>query len=242
MTKTPVVFVTAPPASGKTFVADRLAARLSLPLLAKDGIKETLFDVLGAGDVAWSRSLGRATFALLYEALERQLRAGRPVIVEANFDRVYAPTRLAALRGRYGFEPFEVHCTASPEALLDRYAARATSRHPGHADVERLTDVAAAISEGRHPALDLGGPTVVLDTTDFGAVDVDSVLHAAAAHVRSAGELLQALDPGGDELDAVAPGVTDVKPPLTGDLGLVSPHDIDTRVAERGSECLERRG
>jgi ATP-dependent protease Clp ATPase subunit len=53
---TPVVFVSGPPASGKTYVADLLAAHLSLPLIAKDRIKETLFDALGTGDTAWSRS------------------------------------------------------------------------------------------------------------------------------------------------------------------------------------------
>jgi predicted kinase len=121
---TPVVFVSGPPASGKTYVADLLAAHLSLPLIAKDRIKETLFDALGTGDTAWSRSLGRATFALLYAALERQLEAGRPVIVEANFDAIHAPAKLAELRRRYDFRPFEVHCTASLEVLRHRYAAR----------------------------------------------------------------------------------------------------------------------
>jgi glucokinase len=181
---TPVVFVSGPPASGKTYVADLLAAHLSLPLIAKDRIKETLFDALGTGDTAWSRSLGRATFALLYAALERQLEAGRPVIVEANFDAIHAPAKLAELRRRYDFRPFEVHCTASLEVLRHRCAARAGSRHPGHADVERLADLEEALSEEHHPPLGLGGgPVMILDTTDFATLDVESVLLASAAHV-----------------------------------------------------------
>ena len=120
MIENPVVFVTGPPASGKTHVADHLAARLRLPLIAKDAIKETLFDALGTGDAAWSRRLGRATFDLLYEALERQLRAGRPVIVEANFDGVHAPARIGEIRQRHRIDPFEIHCTASAEVLRDR--------------------------------------------------------------------------------------------------------------------------
>jgi len=179
---TPIVLVTGPPASGKTFVADRLAAHLALPLIAKDRIKETLFDALGSGDANWSRSLGIATFALLYEALERQLEADRPVIVEANFDAVHAPARFAELRRQYDLDPFEVHCTASPEVLRERYAARAGSRHPGHADAERLDDL-GTFSDDTHPALDLGGPVEIIDTTDFAEVDLERVLNAAAAHI-----------------------------------------------------------
>ena len=56
-----VVVVTGPPAAGKTTVARELACRLRLPLIAKDTIKEALFDGLGTGDLAWSRRLGEAT-------------------------------------------------------------------------------------------------------------------------------------------------------------------------------------
>ncbi|CAA9504483.1 MAG: hypothetical protein AVDCRST_MAG67-2235 [uncultured Solirubrobacteraceae bacterium] len=75
----PSVLVTGPPASGKSFVASIVADRLGVPLIAKDAIKETLFETLGTGDVAWSQRLGRATLALMLSALEGQLRAGRPV-------------------------------------------------------------------------------------------------------------------------------------------------------------------
>ncbi len=52
---TPIVLVTGPPASGKSFVAALVAERFGLPLIAKDAIKETLFESLGTGDVAWSQ-------------------------------------------------------------------------------------------------------------------------------------------------------------------------------------------
>ncbi len=186
--ETPVVFVTGPPASGKTHVAGHLAARLSLPLIAKDAIKETLFEALGTGDAEWSRTLGRTTFDLLYEGLEWQLRAGRPAIVEANFDGIHAPARLAELRGRHGFHPFEIHCTASDEVLLERYAERAASRHPGHADAERLREKSVTSVEAC-PALDLGGPIVIFDTSDLATVDLERLVPACAAHVRVASDV-----------------------------------------------------
>lgn len=46
----PLVLVTGLPASGKTTLAQGLAAMLELPLIAKDRYKELLFDVLGVKD------------------------------------------------------------------------------------------------------------------------------------------------------------------------------------------------
>jgi len=181
---TPIVLVSGPPASGKTFVAEALAERLGIPLLAKDEFKETLFDQLGAGDLQWSQRLGRATFALLFQVLELELEARRPVIVEANFRAVEARRTLQALAERYSFDSFEIHCTASREVLLARYAARANSRHPGHVDGQRLPDLVTAIDERRHVPLALGGPCVVLETTDFGSVDLEALLEAVGLHLR----------------------------------------------------------
>ncbi len=57
-----LVVVTGPPAAGKTTIAREIARRLHLPLIAKDTIKEALFDGLGTGDLAWSQRLGTATY------------------------------------------------------------------------------------------------------------------------------------------------------------------------------------
>ena len=56
-----IVLVNGAPASGKTTLSRRLAGDLGLPLLAKDAIKEVLYDTLGAPDRARSRELGGAT-------------------------------------------------------------------------------------------------------------------------------------------------------------------------------------
>src|SRR6185295_8584245 len=55
------VLVSGLPGSGKTTIAAPLATALDLPLLARDSIKESLWDALGAGDLAWSRRLGAAS-------------------------------------------------------------------------------------------------------------------------------------------------------------------------------------
>src|SRR5205085_1605647 len=59
------VVVSGPPGSGKSTIASVLAARFALPLLAKDSVKEILFDTIGAPGIAASRRLGEAAIRTL---------------------------------------------------------------------------------------------------------------------------------------------------------------------------------
>jgi predicted kinase len=155
-----VVVVTGPPASGKTTVARQLAAQLRLPLVAKDTIKEGLFDGLGAGDLDWSKRLGEATYLAMLGIAEESVAARASLVLEGNFVRggEFA-ARLAALPARF----VQIHCSAPLEVLLDRYGSR--TRHPGHIDHERGQALREAVESGRHEALDLSGEAIRLDTT-----------------------------------------------------------------------------
>jgi predicted kinase len=133
-----VVLVGGPPASGKTTLAGRLARELGLPLIAKDGLKETLFDAVdGDVDLRRSQTLGRAAFALLWHVLDCQLAAGASAVGEGSFDRVRSVAALDRLRERHAFAVVQVHCRAPVDVLERRYAGRAAERHPGHLDAER---------------------------------------------------------------------------------------------------------
>ena len=57
--------MTGPPASGKTTLAQAIAAALRLPLYTKDAFKELLYDTLGTGDLEWSTKLGAAAMEIL---------------------------------------------------------------------------------------------------------------------------------------------------------------------------------
>jgi predicted kinase len=155
-----VVVVTGPPAAGKTTIARGIASILRLPLIAKDTIKEALFEGLGTGDLAWSQRLGVGTYLAMVALLDDSVAAGASVVVEANFVRgSEVELRVAALPARL----VQVHCGAPLEVLVERYGKR--ERHPGHVDAERIDALREAVESGRHDPLDLPGETIRLDTS-----------------------------------------------------------------------------
>jgi hypothetical protein len=137
-----------------------------VPLLAKDTIKEALFDALGTADRAWSQRLGGASMEVLFA-----LAADAPsAVLESFWRRPLAVEHLQAL----GRPLLEVHCACPPELSRSRFRARA--RHPGHGGVG--DDELAGWSAESGP-LALGGPVLEVDTTS--PVDLEAV----AAWVRA---------------------------------------------------------
>jgi predicted kinase len=167
------VVVSGLPGSGKTTLARGLATDLGVPLIAKDTIKEALFDAVGTGDVAWSKRLGAASMSVLLALAARHRRT----VLESFWDRERG--REALLDMGAGF--VEVFCACDPETARRRYVERTgAGRHPGHLDHERVDDFDAWITSGRGRPLDLGGPLLAVRTDTSDAID-----HAAiAAFVR----------------------------------------------------------
>jgi predicted kinase len=161
------------PSSGKTTVAEGLASRLRLPLVAKDGIKESLYESLGAGDVSTSARLGVAGYALIFALARTMLESGVSLIVEANFFRDQAANFASLPEHR----TLQLHCDAPLPLLLDRYANR--SRHPGHHDAGKIGELPARFESGAHAPLALDDELIGVETT--APVDLD----ALAARIRS---------------------------------------------------------
>jgi predicted kinase len=154
-----LVVVAGPPASGKSTLAERLAEALELPLVTKDGIKETLFDSLGTGERDWSRQLGEASWQVLFHVVEAALRGGSSLVVEGNFEPAYAQAGFASMPP---FRAVQVYCTAPPEIFVARYRERvdAGERHPGHVDEDVQRELVDSLATGRWRPLELGGPLV----------------------------------------------------------------------------------
>src|SRR5258707_1001795 len=168
-----LIVVTGMPSSGKTTVAEGLSRRLRLPLIAKDEIKERLYERLGTGDVEWSGRLGDAAYDLIFALLRTMLASGVSSIAEANFFH-HHESHFASLPEH---RSVQIHCEAPLAVLLDRYASR--ERHAGHHDAEKIKELPARFESGVHSPLNLDGALFKLDTAE--AVDLDAV----AAWVRA---------------------------------------------------------
>jgi len=82
-----IVYISGRPGAGQSSLAFPLAAELGYSLVTKDLVKEALHDALyvpgeGKIDLAWSRRLGAASFAMLWTLAAH---AG-DMVIEANFD------------------------------------------------------------------------------------------------------------------------------------------------------------
>jgi predicted kinase len=171
------VVVSGPPASGKSTIAPPLAAALSLPLVAKDVIKDALITVLGAEDVGVSRRLGTAAVAAML-AVARSSVVG--AVLESNFYRSRAREPLSQLPGPV----VEVFCRCDREVAYERYRRRAADeRRRGYFDDIR-TRAEIWDDEVARP-VDGGWPVLYVDTE--GPVDT-AALAARARRAASAGE------------------------------------------------------
>lgn len=171
-----LVLVTGLPGSGKTTLSVALAARLGLPLIAKDRFKELLFDTLGIGDEAWSARIGAAAIALQYEAM----RTTRDAVVDSALWTDRSEPEIEAL----GLEVVQVWCDCPFDEARRRFFERQVPgrRHAGflgegltEADYERFRPLTGPLR--------LSAPCVRVDTSAL--VDVDDVVSRVLAAPRA---------------------------------------------------------
>jgi hypothetical protein len=142
-----LIVISGPPASGKSALAACLQARHRWPLLAKDTIKECLFDSLGVGDRTWSRRLSDASFELMFRLAAAALGVTPVLMIEGNFRPEHGP-RIDGLAIDPGTTVLHVSLRSAP-ARGEPAAPRGTSRRRA---CRRVVD--SALRGRRRPATD----------------------------------------------------------------------------------------
>ncbi len=125
-----VVLISGAPGVGKTTLAGPLAVALNFTLIARDDIKETLYEALDGrpNDLEFSRKVGAASWEVLW-----MLASKAPaVVLESNFrpNHQIEQERLAGINAQF----VEVHCYCPPEEIMRRFARRSAvgERHFAH--------------------------------------------------------------------------------------------------------------
>ena len=185
------ILVTGIPASGKSTMAEFISEQLKVPMLSKDKIKEELFDSVGFNSREEKVKLGVASMDIMYYMAEQFMKVNQPFILENNFENI-SKEQLVELLEKYSYKPITVTLTGDYEKIYQRFLERNESpeRHRGHVvndcypekDPNREVKVipyesfVGGITNRGMDSFEVGGLRMVIDTTDFGAVDREMVV------------------------------------------------------------------
>jgi broad-specificity NMP kinase len=177
MSKFSIIIITGLPAAGKTTLSKKLSAKLKIPLVSKDAMKELLFNNLGWSDREWSKKLGMATFDLIYYMMEVQMAAEKPFIVETNFKHEFDSKKFMKLKKKHSFHSIQIICESEGKILYDRFKRRSTSskRHPGHRDEIVCGEIKSHLLKGEYKPLQIGGEIIKVNTSNFSLVNIDAL-------------------------------------------------------------------
>ena len=121
------------PASGKSGFANYAGQKLDIPVIAKDELKEILFDDVGFRSREEKLKLGVASTDLMYYMADRLMRSGSSVILDNNFESSSIPG-LRKLIAAHACHLITVRFDGEISAIYQRFIARDRDprRHRGH--------------------------------------------------------------------------------------------------------------
>ncbi len=159
-----VIIVTGFLATLKSTISHQLGHALHIPVLNKDTIKEVLGDTIGFRNREENLKLSDATFHIMKHVAEKEILAGRDMIIEANFKT----HELEILKQDVIFKDSHVitlFLYGDVNVLYERYLKRDQNRHPVHQSRGLLSFEVFAESMKSYRQEDCFGDIVSINTT-----------------------------------------------------------------------------
>ncbi len=169
-----LIIVNGSPATGKTYLIDKIAGMFSIPIFSMDHLKETILDAVKdcTPDIA-----SKCSFEGLYYAAEQTIRNNRDVLLEANFHNTEQNIRrFSILQKKYKMEIKQIYLYANPEVVWSRIQQRKTIRHAGHGDITmNHEEFLLKLQSPKYAPLDIECELIKVDTSDFNQADYKKI-------------------------------------------------------------------
>ena len=163
-----LVLISGMPATGKSTLAEELAAELNWPVFTKDTFKELLFDVPGHDeedfDEEESEQLGAQSIALLLTIADTLVSTGVNVVLEGNFRADLTAQQIEPFLARAYVR--HIYCALATEQIVERYADRLENdeRHPVHVDTGDAEQLLVALQQKDYGPIRLPIATLIVNT------------------------------------------------------------------------------
>ena len=186
------ILITGIPATGKSTMAEVMSERLKLPVISKDTIKELLFDNVGFQSRAEKVKLGIASMEIMYYVAGQLMKAGRPFILENNFE--YSSEHgIKNLLAKYQYSALTITLTGDYKVIYQRFLERerCSDRHRGHVVNDcypekkennlktpktiSYENFVCGIEQRGFDAFCVDGSQIKVDTTDFSKMKLEEL-------------------------------------------------------------------
>lgn len=179
-------------ASGKSTFAFQLSKAVGVPYLIKDTLKTALCENILIESRAESSRFSAVTFSAIMYLTERLFETGYPIIIEGNFvpfgiKAVDEAGIIKALVDKYGYEALTYKFMGDTRVLYERFIEREKTPERGQANKMGFVPSHNDFDKWCHnlDSFNIGGKVIKVDTTDFLAVDYDSLIKNADMFIKT---------------------------------------------------------